>query len=126
MKSFSKILAVLSLLLLSALPANAERILLRVSFAPDETTLSKKAEQQLLAFATDLKTSVARIELQAFAGDAGSVTSTQRRISLRRALVVRQLLLDQGIPQERMDVRALGGATGNTPLDRVDILQVGQ
>lgn len=125
-KFLSKILIALTLLLLSALPAaTAPQILLRVSFAPEEATLSPAARDQLVQFATEFKRTMGRIELQAFAGDASNVTSTQRRISLKRALAVRQVLLEQGIIAERMDVKALGGATGNTPLDRVDILQAG-
>jgi len=125
-KFLPEILVALTLLLTSALPASsAERLLLRVSFAPEEATLSPAARTQLVQFATEFKRSMGRIELQAFAGDAGSVTSTQRRISLKRALAVRQVLLEQGVIAERMDVKALGGATGNTPLDRVDILQAG-
>jgi len=126
-KLLANFILALTLLLTSAMPAlSAERVLLRVSFAPEEATLSPAAKTQLVQFATEFKRSMGRIELQAFAGDAGSVTSTQRRISLKRALAVRQVLLEQGIVAERMDVRALGGATGNTPLDRVDILQAGR
>jgi outer membrane protein OmpA-like peptidoglycan-associated protein len=125
MRSFSRILLCLCFLGLGVLPAKSEQVLLRISFAPDEATLSTASHDEIVAFATELKNKTGRIELEAFAGEAGKVTSNQRRIALRRALVVRQLLLDQGIVAERMDVKALGGATGDTPLDRVDILQAG-
>jgi len=35
-------------------------------------------------------------------------------------LIVRQLLIDEGVPSERIDVRAMGGASEGSP-DRVDI-----
>jgi hypothetical protein len=62
-----------------------------------------------------------RVQLMAYAGGKSEKTSDTRRLSLKRALVVRQLLIDDGIPSERIDVFALGGADDEGPLDRVDI-----
>lgn len=62
----------------------------------------------------------ARIELEAFGGKPNDKSSEARRISLKRALIVRQLLIDEGVPSERIDVRAMGGASEGSP-DRVDI-----
>jgi hypothetical protein len=39
--------------------------------------------------------------------------------------VIRQLLIDDGIPSERIDVFALGGADDDGPLDRVDVFLKG-
>ncbi|MBN9559087.1 MAG: OmpA family protein [Alphaproteobacteria bacterium] len=61
-----------------------------------------------------------RLLLEAYAGAKGDKSSEARRLSLKRALAVRQLLIDAGVPSDRIDVRALGGAdSGNQ--DRVDI-----
>lgn len=62
----------------------------------------------------------AHIQLEAFGGKAGDKSSDARRLSLKRALIIRQLLIDDGIPSERIVVRAMGGA-GSGALDRVDI-----
>ena len=42
--------------------------------------------------------------------------------SLKRALSVRQLLIDSGVPSDRIDVRAMGGTTDAGKPDRVDIM----
>jgi len=63
----------------------------------------------------------ARVQLEAFGGTPGDKSSDARRLSLKRALAVRALLIESGVPAERIDVRALGGTTdGGTP-DRVDV-----
>jgi len=62
----------------------------------------------------------ARVDLQAFGGKPNDKSSDARRISLKRALIVRQLLIDEGVPSERIDVHAMGGASEGSP-DRVDI-----
>lgn len=62
----------------------------------------------------------AHVQLEAFGGKPGDKSSDARRLSLKRALIVRQLLIDDGIPSERIVVRAMGGASDGSP-DRVDI-----
>lgn len=61
------------------------------------------------------------IQLQAFGGAPGDKSSDARRISLKRALAIRQLLIDNGVPANRIDVRAMGGATDKGNPDRVDV-----
>ncbi len=68
-----------------------------------------------------LNNPAARVELRAYGGMRGEKSSDTRRLSLKRALVIRQLLIDDGVPSERIDVYALGGVEDNGPLDRVDI-----
>ena len=62
----------------------------------------------------------ARIQLEAYGGKQGDKGSDARRLSLKRALIIRQLLIDDGVPSERIDVRAMGGASDGA-LDRVDV-----
>lgn len=61
------------------------------------------------------------IQLQAFGGAPGDKSSDARRISLKRALAIRQLLIDNGVPASRIDVRAMGGVTDKGEPDRVDV-----
>jgi outer membrane protein OmpA-like peptidoglycan-associated protein len=62
-----------------------------------------------------------RVQLLAYGGDKGDKGSDARRISLKRALAIRQVLIDDGVPSERIDVRAMGGADDGGPADRVDV-----
>ena len=68
-----------------------------------------------------LWTGTSHIQLEAYGGGHGDKSSDARRLSLKRALIIRQLLIDDGIPSERIVVKAMGGATSGAP-DRVDIL----
>jgi outer membrane protein OmpA-like peptidoglycan-associated protein len=65
--------------------------------------------------------SASRIELQAFGGNKGDKGSDARRLSLKRALAIRQVLIDDGVSPDRIDVRAMGGADDSGPSDRVDV-----
>jgi len=62
-----------------------------------------------------------RVQLDSYGGPRGDKSSDSRRLSLKRALVVRELLIEDGIPSEKIDVRALGGADDGGEADRVDI-----
>lgn len=62
-----------------------------------------------------------RVQITAFAGTKGDTTANARRLSLKRALIVRQLLIDGGVPADRIDVRAVGASTDNGVPDRVDV-----
>lgn len=62
-----------------------------------------------------------RVEIVAYGGARGDKSSDARRLSLRRAIIIRQLLIDGGVPTGSIDVRAMGGANDNEPADRVDI-----
>jgi len=63
----------------------------------------------------------ARVELQAFGGTKGDKGSDARRLSLKRALAIRQVLIDDGVSPDRIDVRAMGGVDDTGPTDRVDV-----
>ena len=61
------------------------------------------------------------MQLQAYGGPKGDKGSESRRLSLKRALVIRELLIEDGVPSEKIDVRAMGGADDNGAPDRVDV-----
>jgi outer membrane protein OmpA-like peptidoglycan-associated protein len=68
-----------------------------------------------------LASGAAKIEVVAYGGAKGDKSSDARRLSLKRAIIIRQLLIDGGVPSDRIDVHAMGGTTDNEPTDRVDI-----
>ncbi|HEX7775526.1 MAG TPA: OmpA family protein [Parvibaculum sp.] len=103
-----------------------EPALERIPFEPDEVTLSAPVEARLKDFVDRFKTQSGRIALKAYAGDIGDVGMNARRTALKRALAVRQFLLDQGIDQDRIDVQALGGVRDAGVHDRIDIIQQGR
>jgi len=97
-----------------------------IVFTAGATDPSTSAVSSLRALAGSLISALsdgsARVQLMAYAGMKGEKTSDTRRLSLKRALIVRQLLIDDGVPAERIDVLALGGAEDDGPLDRVDVI----
>ncbi len=70
---------------------------------------------------TALSSGASRIQLDAYGGPRGDKSSDSRRLSLKRALVVRELLIEDGVPSEKIDVRAMGGADDSGVADRVDV-----
>jgi outer membrane protein OmpA-like peptidoglycan-associated protein len=68
-----------------------------------------------------LKNSGVRITLTAYADNTGSTPRDARRLSLSRALAVRDYLTSRGVSSARIDVRALGANIPSGPPDRVDI-----
>jgi len=68
-----------------------------------------------------LANSAAHIQLYAYGGARGDKSSDSRRLSLKRGLVVRELLIEDGVPSEKIDVHAMGGADDNGGSDRVDV-----
>jgi outer membrane protein OmpA-like peptidoglycan-associated protein len=96
-----------------------------VLFAAGATDPSTSALSAIHTLAGSLNGAMAdgnsRVQLLAYGGPRGEKSSDTRRLSLKRALIVRQLLIDDGIPAERIDVRALGGVDDDGPLDRVDV-----
>ena len=95
-----------------------------IAFAPGAEEPAPAVLDTVKAMSADLNNALsngsARIQLEAYGGKQGDKGSDARRLSLKRALIIRQLLIDDGIPSERIDVRAMGGASDGA-LDRVDI-----
>jgi outer membrane protein OmpA-like peptidoglycan-associated protein len=98
----------------------------RILFAGGATDLPDDAKARLDALARLLATDGhLRLQLAAYAGGSSDQASQARRISLQRAIAVRSYLMEHGVANTRMDVRALGNrAEGNDPPDRVDIIML--
>ena len=98
-----------------------------VLFNRNSFALSDNTTATLNDLAFSLKTALAsgasRVDLVGYGGNPGSSSSSARRLSLERALAVRQALIADGVPAERIDVQALGGVPANDhgATDRVDI-----
>jgi outer membrane protein OmpA-like peptidoglycan-associated protein len=96
-----------------------------IPFAAGATSLAPANVNAIHGLATALNAAVAsgnaRVHLDAFGGPRGDKSSDSRRLSLKRALVVRELLIEDGVPSEKIDVRALGGADDGGAPDRVDV-----
>lgn len=73
------------------------------------------------SLAAALSAGAPKIELEAYGGARHDKSSDARRLSLKRALSVRQLLIDDGVPADKIDVRAMGGVDDKGPADRVDV-----
>ena len=96
-----------------------------ILFAKDAADPAEGALGAIKFLANDLTSAMtgpgSRIELQAFGGSKGDKGSDARRLSLKRALSIRQVLIEDGVSPDRIDVRAMGGADDSGPADRVDV-----
>lgn len=62
-----------------------------------------------------------RVTLVAYADNSNMTPRDARRLSLSRALAVRDMLVSKGVPSGRIDVRALGANVPSGDMDRVDV-----
>ena len=62
-----------------------------------------------------------RVMLEAFGGARGDTSHEAHRIALRRGLAIRRYLIAKGVPSNRIDILAVGGAKAG-PLNRVDVM----
>jgi outer membrane protein OmpA-like peptidoglycan-associated protein len=96
-----------------------------ILFAPQAADPAQSALGAIKFLAGDLSAAMtsasSRVQIQAYGGTRGDKSSDARRLSLKRALAIRQVLIDDGVPAERIDVRAMGGADDSGPADRVDV-----
>jgi outer membrane protein OmpA-like peptidoglycan-associated protein len=96
-----------------------------ILFAKDAPDPAEGSLKSIGFLASDLNAAMtgpaSRIELQAFGGNKGDKGSDALRLSLKRALAIRQILIDDGVNADRIDVRAMGGADDSGPADRVDV-----
>lgn len=110
-------------------PATAQLV-----FAPETAALSAEAKATLkdLAARFPAHDENVRLQLIAYASGEDMSASKARRLSLARALSVREYLMANGIEGTRMDVRALGDEAGRlpngppagSPANRVDIAMI--
>jgi len=111
----------------SAAPSDTAGLTKRsvILFAKDASDPAEGALGAIKFLAADLNAAMtrpsSRVELQAFGGGKGDKGSDARRLSLRRALAIRQVLISDGVSPDRIDVRAMGGAEDSGPADRVDV-----
>lgn len=96
-----------------------------ILFAKDAPDPARGALDSIRFLAGDLNAAMtapsSRIELQAYGGPPGDKGSDARRLSLKRALAIRQILIDDGVSPDRIDVQAMGGTDDSGPADRVDV-----
>ena len=97
-----------------------------ILFPRGDPEISSATVDKMRTIAADLTTllgaGASRVQLDAYGGAPGDKGSDARRLSLKRALGIRQLLIEDGIPSEKIDVRALGGIDDSGAPDRVDVM----
>ncbi|MEC9344577.1 MAG: OmpA family protein [Pseudomonadota bacterium] len=94
---------------------------LRIAFAGKAEEPDAAAAERIRAIAADLARTDDRLKISAYAAAGDETTDWARRVSLRRAMNVRQLLLDGGVQSFRIQVRALGTPSDGGPGNRVDL-----
>jgi hypothetical protein len=110
----------------NVIPGNKYRIeddLSVIRFETGNENFDADAVPNLERLAADLKSnSGIRITLTAYAKTNEHITPREaRRLSLTRALAIRDYLTTKGISSARIDVRALGANSPSGDPDRVDI-----
>lgn len=94
-------------------------------FESGSAALPAIAEAQLAALAQKMRDGGARVQLKSNASGSDDGAEA-RRISLKRALAARAVLIGQGIDSTRIDVRALGPAADGGPADRIEVIVLSQ
>lgn len=104
-------------------PSGSPDNLTRILFAENAADLPDDAQSGLQAIAQAIKES-GRENVQLLAYGSGASVSAARRLSLGRALAVRSRLMELGVDNRQIEVRALGKPDGDGPADRVDLLLI--
>lgn len=95
---------------------------IRIAYPPDATDVPAAARDRLDGLAAWLGANPSvRVQVEAYASEVSAAVGQARRLSLLRAREVRRYLMEQGVPETQIDVRALGAETEVTPRDRVEI-----
>jgi outer membrane protein OmpA-like peptidoglycan-associated protein len=105
-------------------PTAGFSVMSRVRFPNGKTDIPATARATLDNLAQRLVATTTRVRLAGFSGKAGDRSSEARRLSLARALAIRAYLVSKGVPIDRVDVLAFGGASDGVT-DRVDVLARG-
>ena len=99
---------------------------MRITFGGGQGELSPVSEKSLKTLVEQApKTESISYNVLAYAPGTPEDPSTSRRLSLARALAVRSVLMDAGVPSTRIYVRALGAISGTGTPDRVDVSVLG-
>jgi outer membrane protein OmpA-like peptidoglycan-associated protein len=99
---------------------------MRITFGGGQGELSQVSEKSLKALVEQApKTETISYNVLAYAPGTPEDPSTSRRLSLARALAVRSVLMEAGVPSTRIYVRALGATAGSSTPDRVDVSVLG-
>jgi outer membrane protein OmpA-like peptidoglycan-associated protein len=94
---------------------------MQIKFEPGQVALSAETQGLLDQIADPLKATGMRLQLAAYSGPPGDNSSDARRLSLKRALAVRNYLGTRGVPKITVNIASFGGAVeGDT--DRVDLM----
>ena len=109
-----------------ARPSAPDQVAARLVFPAGSAELGGGLTPRLDAVADGMSSGDGRLLLQAYAAADPSGDSGARRLSLARALEVRSYLMRKGLKSTQIDVRALGGAAGAGPADRVDVIVLGR
>ena len=100
-----------------------DEILNNIIFERNSTDITPNIEDKLQKLIKKLNNNPnLRVQLHAFATGIDGNLSSARRISLSRALAIREYLKSAGIRTTRIDVMALGDNTDKQPIDRVDFI----
>ena len=96
---------------------------LAIIFRSDEVRLTNTEQKKLEKLAIKLLNEPnQRLQLVAYATTTSENASVARRLSLLRALKIRNILIEKGVSATTMSVRALGDRVKSDPPDRVDII----
>ena len=89
---------------------------------PASSQIPNTAQAKLRDLARTLvQAPTARLEIRAYAPVKGQSESDARRLALARCLAVRDILIQGGVPDDRVDVRALGSEPKDPNADRVEL-----
>ena len=99
---------------------------LRLTFAPGEADLSPSSADEIKRLVASASAGgTATFNIVAYAAAKPDDPSAARRLSLSRALAVRNALMADGVVSSRIYVRALGSQVPEGPPDRVDLTLLG-
>ena len=107
----------------AALPPEMTNAPITLTFSPEEKDLPLSAATSLASVTERMNAdSSLRVQLLGYASSADGSPSSVRRMSLSRALSVREFLMDAGIQSTRIEVRALGDQIESGNPNRVDVV----
>lgn len=95
-----------------------------IPFAQAQKELSDKAMASIRVKSAEILDANPdwRLQLMSYATPFDEGQSSDRRLSLNRALMVREALLAHDIEARKIDVRAMGNKAPDSPRDRIDLI----